>query len=347
MSKEDTAFPRVPNIRTIAITSPLLKLFEKIFLKKLNEDLLDKQVIHEKQRGFQAGKSTLTNIHELAEIFRREKQRQKDLRRQKVPLARRERTFVAFIDIRKAFDTTNNDLLLQKMAEYQINPQLVNVARNLLTDVTMKISGRTVRATKGTPQGAVTSPTLYLIYINSLVRALNTISEDITALAFADDIVIVARNRDNIETALIRAEDWMLANKTEINKQKSAVMVLRVDRCTPMYPENDIRGFPMVDHYKYLGITFDDDATFRANTNVAKTLAKGLKYTVGLQWAAGLPEWCRWQAWKALVESKFIYGVFLVARNSPATSDFLEKLYYNSLRALFRIKGKPSKHKLI
>ena len=70
LSKENTAYPSFPNIRTIAITSPLLKCFEKIYLKELNKDLIENNIIHEKQRGFQRGKSTLTNIRDAMDIFR-------------------------------------------------------------------------------------------------------------------------------------------------------------------------------------------------------------------------------------------------------------------------------------
>ena len=43
-----------------------------------------------------------------------------------------------------------------------------------------------------------------------------------------------------------------------MNKQKSAVMCVRVDRRTPMPNFEQVIGIPVVPEYKYLGVTLDD-----------------------------------------------------------------------------------------
>ena len=48
-----------------------------------------------------------------------------------------------------------------------------------------------------------------------------------------------------------------------MNKKKSGILRLRVDKRTPMDNKKEIHGYPIVAHYKYLGIILDESLNFK------------------------------------------------------------------------------------
>lgn len=49
-----------------------------------------------------------------------------------------------------------------------------------------------------------------------------------------------------------------------INKDKSAVIHIRVDQKQRMPPEDSINGIKIVQEYKYLGVTLNDTLSFKS-----------------------------------------------------------------------------------
>jgi len=67
--------------------------------------------------------------------------------------------------------------------------------------------------------------------------------------AFADDIAIVAKSESELDAVICKLEK--LQEFISINKAKSGILPMRKTR-----REGQIRGFPVVKSYKYLGIPF-------------------------------------------------------------------------------------------
>lgn len=68
LSKDGTEYPGVGQIRTISMGCGLFKMFETTVLEKLKVQMEKLNLIHPKQRGFQANKSTAQNINELLKL---------------------------------------------------------------------------------------------------------------------------------------------------------------------------------------------------------------------------------------------------------------------------------------
>ena len=113
----------------------------------------------------------------------------------------------------------------------------------------------------GVPQGAVLSPTLFALYINDMLTDLNRGN---TCYAFADDLVVICKGRSNLDRAMNIIENWSPLNGIAINKAKSGIMCIKADRRTPNPLSREYRDYPMVDQYKYLGVTIDNCLNFKA-----------------------------------------------------------------------------------
>jgi hypothetical protein len=71
LSKNDTAFPPTGEVRTIAITPAVTKVFEKIMNTRLAQQIEEHKLLDTHQRGFRRGTCTAHNIRDVAELLAR------------------------------------------------------------------------------------------------------------------------------------------------------------------------------------------------------------------------------------------------------------------------------------
>merc|ERR1712074_472216 len=80
-----------------------------------------------------------------------------------------------YLDLTKAFDTLNHEILINKLQYYGLQNNSLNLMKNYLENrcqfVTMNsVNSQKLPISTGVPQGSILGPLLFLIYVNDMSK---------------------------------------------------------------------------------------------------------------------------------------------------------------------------------
>ena len=258
----------VNNYHPISLLITLSKLLEKLVYKQVYSFLDRNKQFYKSQYGLGSKHSCEHAITELLGNILKGFERNKH-------------TIAIFLDLSKAFDTLNHDILLSKLDRYGIRGICWEWFKSYLSNRTIQVctndilsdtKALTIRA----PQGSCLGPLLFLIYCNDLYLQL----ELTTCILFANDTTLFKSHNDPsyltwcMEHDLNILSEWFKTNKLTLNTNKSVCMFFNCAKreIIPIDISVDGSKLPYVTETKFLGVWIDAKLTWK--THIEKLLTK-------------------------------------------------------------------------
>lgn len=321
------------NYRPISNLTVFSKILEKAMHSRIINYLSKFNMLSNCQFGFRPGFSTAMPIINLIDSVTTDMEEHKHV-------------IGIFLDVKKAFDSLDHDILLNKLSYYGFRGKSIDWLTNFLknrsqyTIINNEISD--LKEIKyGVPQGSILGPLLFLIYINDLPNATNLFKY----FLFADDTSLTITHTNISELirlaneGLIKIANWFNVNKLALNLEKTHYVHFHTNK-TPLgdnlesiqINETVIVHKPII---KFLGIYLDQHLDWKYfYKELANKLAKNLNIIRHLKYY--LDHKALQQLYFALIHSYLSYCTIVWGNNYKTNLRNIQTIQNKSIRLVFR-----------
>ena len=254
------------NYRPVALTSHLIKVFEKLVKEDILGHLESCNLLNESQHGFRPGRSTISQLlnfhHSIITM-----------------LQNNDRVEAIYLDFAKAFDKVNHDILRQKLEKHNITGKLLQWIMTFLTNrkQAVRVDGHLsefVWTKSGVPQGSVIGPLLFTIMMSDINNSIETSELG----SFADDTRVWAgissdNDNDNLQKDLNNVYTWADKNGAPFNNTKFVHLSFGKTPSVMQPKDSSGKNIPVSTNTKDLGITLSDSANFKEH--ITKIVSEG------------------------------------------------------------------------
>ena len=241
------------------------KLFEKVLYHRVCSYLTEHNLIDKRQYGFREKHSTelaITTIYD--ELLRN--------------LDNKLITCYLFLDLSKAFECCDYEILLDKLYHYGIRGVSHKLFSNFLHS---RMQCTKIGAFKSSykriscrvPQGSIISPLFFLIYIKDITKA-----SSFHTTFFADGINLYMSNscfnvfQTTVNLELCKTDHRLRASKLSLNYNKTNFMLLTSRKHNPASFKVTINNHKISpeDNLKYLGVLLDNTLSWKPHVQKVK-----------------------------------------------------------------------------
>lgn len=256
-----TSSTKPEDMRPINNMKSMEKVLEIIVKKQLDNYVNDNNILVECQSGFRKNHSCETAINYVVQNWKDEIEKKKII-------------LCVFLDLKRAFETIDRDLMIRKLIKIGINGNELKWFESFINDRKQKtkinnaISSEIVNDI-GLAQGTVLATLLFILYINDIIEIKKN-KPNVQIQLFADDtlIYLIIDNINNLSEGISELNNvlndvnkYLIENKLKLNVNKTKAMIIG---CKKTLDKSNIElkieneKIEIVNHIKYLGMYIDE-----------------------------------------------------------------------------------------
>lgn len=330
IAKPGKPLNQVSSYRPISLLPITSKVFEKLFLQRLQLSINENDIIPAHQFGFRQKHSTVEQVHRVANIIR------EDLENKRFCSA-------AFLDVAQAFDKVWHTGLLYKIKSL-LPHSFYGILKSYLYNRFFQIKYQDVltdlhEIKSGVPQGSVLAPVLYTLFTQDFPQ-----TPGLTVATFADDTALLSSSPDPImasnvlQTALDDVSQWLKNWKIKVNEGKSTHVTFTMSTATcPPVSLNDVI-LRQTYEIKYLGMHLDRRLTWQShiwNKRLQLNLrAEKLNWLLGCHSKLSIKN--KLLLYKVVLKPIWTYGIQLWGTASTSNLNIIQRFQSKMLRKILQ-----------
>ena len=321
------------NYRPVSLLPCFSKILERLVFDQCINYINTYEILNDKQFGFRSKHSTYMAIIQLVDKIN-------------TAVEKNETTIGIFLDLSKAFDTIDHNILLYKLEHYGFRGIVLEWFKNYLSNRKQYVSYNSCKSQLedivcGVLQGSILGPLLFILYVNDITGTSNVLD----FILFADDTTILY-SHENIESqiSVVNAEleevsNWFKTNKLSVNASKTNYMILGTSHMTSVKAQqhfNVILDDTVLDRVKctkFLGVLIDENLTWKCHIDcVSKTLSRNIDIMNKLKYF--IPGRILYSLYCTFILPYVNYGILIWGNTCKVYLDKLIKLQKWAIRTI-------------